>query len=478
MNTTDDRLKNAATLRVTEREMAVVGAILAHGQRAIDVVSGRISAEDFNDPLLAEIFSLAVTAAAKGNSLSPTRIAKIVDDSAHEAGGGPAIVAKLTGMASPVVSLDMDVAVISEAAQRRRLLEVAADMESLATDWKSDLDSDIARISRSLADVLASGGSGGLALAGDSMDCMLDGTIISDAVKTGIHDLDHRIAGLRRGATSIIAGRPGMGKSMVAAHIAANCARAGMPSAIFSLEMPRQAVLARLVTEEVARKNVSYSLLRPSYREILAGKLQEAHRDDVRTAIETIRALPLSIDDRGGLQMGQINAAAAKWCAETRAAGKEPGVVVIDHLGLARANTPRLSPYEAMTEKSADAMVMAKALQIPVLLVCQLSRETDKQGDKRPMLHHLRDSGSLEQDAEIVMMLYREAYYLEKEAEGAGDKAEAAMLRLEAVRNSLEIIVAKARYGPTGTVKVFCDMATGQVGAAYQDQDGDDYDHI
>jgi replicative DNA helicase len=260
-----------------------------------------------------------------------------------------------------------------------------------------------------------------------------DGAVIG--APTGLSDLDHLLGGLQAPAFVLIAARPSMGKTALALNIARHVAREGGRVAFYSLEMSETQLIQRLTASETGIPLERHR----------AGPLDRADYLTLVEATQNLRALPLLLDD------GQSRSVAAMR-AHARRAKRRGGValVVVDYLQLMVSGSPQYRAQE-VSDISRGLKMMAKDLGVPVLALSQLSREVEKRPDKRPQLSDLRDSGSLEQDADQVVFIYRAEYYL-RMAGGSKD-TDAYMQELQAAAGLAEIIVGKNRHGCTGTVQ-------------------------
>jgi len=281
------------------------------------------------------------------------------------------------------------------------------------------------------------------------------GEIIDSAVPTGLRDLDRKLGGgFKSGQLILIAGRPGMGKTLLGASLARHMAASGTPGAFFSMEMPEDQICARMVSDEI------FGHGRLTANQILQDVLNDDDATYVVEAERRIRNLPLKIDDSSSLTVGEVGARARTMRTQFAREGKQLGFIVIDYLKFLRASERyRGQRHYEVGEISGGLKSLAKDLEIPVILLVQLNREVEKRTDKRPELSDLRESGDLEADADVVMLLFREAYYLAQEAKSDESKA----ARLEEVKYKLEIIIAKQRMGPVASVDVFCQPASSAI---------------
>ncbi len=256
-------------------------------------------------------------------------------------------------------------------------------------------------------------------------------------VFTGINDYDLMTNGLQDGELTIIAARPSMGKTDVFNNIAINVGLAGYFPCVFSLEMPKKALTTRLIA---TLGNFNRNAIRNPFK-----YFSEAQKEKWLPTITELSQTNMEIDDRPGLTTAQIKAHARKWIKEKQ--NLKP-VILIDYLQIIRGEEKAgRTQTQIVGQISADLKNMAREFNCPVVCLSQLSRGVEQRQDKRPMMSDLRDSGSIEQDADVVAFLYRDEYY-DKESESKG---------------VMEIIIAKQRNGPTGTVNVIYKKETGKL---------------
>ena len=243
---------------------------------------------------------------------------------------------------------------------------------------------------------------------------------------TGFDDLDDKTAGLQPGDLIIIAGRPSMGKTALALNILENVAvRNGVPSVIFSMEMSGHQLATRLLG----------SIARVDQHQMRRGKLQDEEWSRLSTGMGKLHGAPVHIDESGGLTVAEVRARARRL---KRQVGKL-GLVVIDYLQLMEARSKGEHRATEVSEISRGLKAMAKELDCPVIALSQLNREVDKRTDRKPVLSDLRESGAIEQDADLILFLYRDEVYHPDEVENKG---------------LAELIIGKQRQGPIGTVRL------------------------
>ena len=274
-------------------------------------------------------------------------------------------------------------------------------------------------------------------------------------ISWGLAGLDNKTGGLKRGEMFVMAGRPGMGKTALALCVARATAGAGEPSLFFSLEMGDVSLSDRNLADVAFERN------RPiPYYSIANGALNDAQARRIIEAARLQRDIPLKIDPAPGLTVSQIAARARRHQQTLERKGQRLGPVFVDHMHIVKpSNRYSGARVNEVGEISAALKALAKELDVPVVALAQLSRALENRDDKRPTMADLRDSGSIEQDADAIIFVHREAYYLERSTGATREKEAARIDRLIDVKDQLEAIIAKQRNGPTGTVNLFCDIA-------------------
>ncbi|UYB50131.1 replicative DNA helicase (plasmid) [Lysinibacillus capsici] len=258
-----------------------------------------------------------------------------------------------------------------------------------------------------------------------------------NGIYTGINDFDMMTDGLQDGELTIIAARPSMGKTDTFNHIAINVGLSGYFPIIFSLEMPKKALTKRLIA---ALGNFNRNAIRNPYK-----YFSEAQKEKWLPTVTELSHTNIEIDDRPGITTAQIRAKARKWIKEKP--HLKP-VILIDYLQIIKGEEKAGRNQTQITGQiSADLKNIAREFNCPVVCLSQLSRDVEKRNDKRPMMSDLRDSGSIEQDADVIAFLYRDEYY-NKESEN---------------KDMMEIIIAKQRNGQTGPISVIYKKETGKL---------------
>jgi len=256
-------------------------------------------------------------------------------------------------------------------------------------------------------------------------------------VPTGFPDLDRMTTGFQKGDLAIVAGRPSMGKTSWVLNVAANASIGhNVASAIFSLEMSSSQLVQRLLCAEG----------RIDAQKLRRGRLSQEEHQRLAAAAGHLNTAPIWIDDSPGSNVLEIRAKARRLQSELRSDGKDLGIVVLDYLQLMSGASRAESRVQEVSEISRGLKALARELDVPVIALSQLSRGPEQRTDKRPMLSDLRESGSIEQDADLVMFLFRPEYYAPPE-------------KREELEGKAELIVGKQRNGPTGVVELFFQKA-------------------
>jgi len=440
-------------------EQGLLGAIL-HSTDVIDRVRGIVDPDDFHEQVNAAIFRTMCERRDAGENIDGRLVRLAIGD--QDLGGITVgeYLARLYAHATTVSNAPDYARAIRHAAMMRKLLAACRDgVTAMSSGAVQDPSKYAAQMIEELDLVATSGTHESLKRVslGSASQQAIDAALaaregrIERGAPYGIPSLDRMTLGMRPGQMIVLAGRPGMGKTTVGVALAMNAAKAGHGVYFVSLEM---------VAQELGERALAAAAFSPrdknpiSYRDIAKGKdLTDEDIWALQEAQKRLNRYPLTIEQQPGLTISQIAARARQARSAMERKGTPLSLVVIDHLGLIKA-TGRYSGnrVQELTEITGAIKVLAKELNVAVLVLSQLSRETEKREDKRPQLSDLRDSGSIEQDADMVMGLYREAYYLEHKANPSAED----MAKLEASRDLIEVEVLKQRQGPTGRVKLFC----------------------
>ena len=460
---------DVATLGVPhsiEAEQQLLGAILTNND-LFDRVAQILRAEHFYDPVHARIFETAAARIAKNNLASPVTLKAFLEDDAGLAElGGPAYLMRLAGAAISSFAVRDYAEMIYDLAIRRELIDVGNEIAAKAArvEVQSEPKEQIVEAEQKLYALAEQG------QTEQGFQSFL--TAVTDAVKvanaayqregglagvsTGLIDMDKKLGGLHRSDLLILAGRPSMGKTSLATNVAFNIARAykkGITSSgeegavdggvvgFFSLEMSAEQLASRILSE-VAEI--------PS-NQIRRGDFTEGEFRRIVDAAKELEAAPLFIDDTPALPISQLAARARRL---KRTHGLD--ALFVDYLQLVRGTGRSENRVNEISEITMGLKAIAKELDIPVVALSQLSRQVENREDKRPQLSDLRESGSIEQDADVVMFVFREEYYKEREKPGDHelDKMGQWQEEMERLHGKAEVVIGKQRHGPIGTVEL------------------------
>lgn len=443
-----------------ETEQALLGALFVNN-RAFEHVADILSASDFGLPVHGKIYDAIGSTIAGGGPANPITLKNqfAADDSLRLVGGA-GYLAKLAAAAVTVTNSRYYAQTIADLARRRDIVLAAQDTiaDAAVVDIERPanvvLDEAEERLFR-IADRGAREGT--LCALGDVLKSTIghieaaykQGGAIT--VDTGLTDLDRIISGMGAGDLVVLAGRPSMGKSAAAGTIAVNAARAGKRVVIFSLEMSR---------EELAQRWLA-GLTGISTDRQRHGQVASHDWERLIDAQSVLSGLPIMVDDQPRLSVPQMRQRARRL---RRRYGLD--LMIVDHLQLVRQGGKQESRRIEIGDASSMLKAIAKELGIPVLLLSQLNRAVEHRDDKRPTLADLKESGDIEQDADVVMFLYREEYYAERQEpkyrqgetqEAFGGRVADWQDQLRRCRGLAEIAVAKNRHGRTGTASVIFD---------------------
>jgi replicative DNA helicase len=450
-----------------EAEQALIGAILVNNE-AYYRVSDFLEPRHFFEPAHQRIFELATTLIRAGKVASPVTLKTFLPSDAHIAGLTlTQYLARLAAEATTVINAQDYGRTISDLSLRRSLILIGEDMVNVAFDAPVDFSprNQIEDAERRLYELAEIGRyDGGFQRFATALTTAVDMAARAyqrdgrlSGIATGLDDLDRQMGGLQPSDLIILAGRPGMGKTALATNIAYNVARAwrseprpdgreqtvnGGIVGFFSLEMSAEQLATRIISEQT--EIASYRIRR--------GEIDPGDFDRIAAVAREMQALPLYIDETGGLSIAQL-------AARARRLKRQRGLdmLVIDYLQLLQGSTRRASEgrVQEVTEITTGLKALAKDLNVPILALSQLSRQVENRDDKRPQLADLRESGSIEQDADVVMFVFREEYYLKNKEPRAGTEEHFKwQAEMDAVHGKAEVILGKQRHGPTGTIQL------------------------
>lgn len=468
-----------------EAEQALLGALLINNS-AVEKVSGYLFAEHFYEPVHGRIYEAIVKLAEKGQIADPIKLKPYFeDDPALEDVGGTSYIVRLASSAPTVFNPEDYAQTIYDLALRRDLIEIGEKM--MLTAYDSPIDSSasdqIELAEQDLFQLAELGASrGGFRRFSASLKDALENITIAkkdpdalSGVTTGLKGMNEKLGGFHKSDLIILAGRPAMGKTALATNMAFAAAQRylndqaagqdmdkskGAVVGFFSLEMSADQLANRILAE---RSGISSEKLR-------RGQIRETQFRDVVRAVHELEEVPLFIDDTPAL-----NIAALRTRARRLKRLENLGMIVVDYLQLLHGTgrgTSGESRVQEISEITRGLKNLAKELDVPVLALSQLSRQVEHRDNKRPQLSDLRESGTIEQDADIVMFVYREEYYHEKDkpSDEASEAFAKWVAKSESIYGVAEVIIGKQRHGPTGMIKLhfekevtrFTDLANEQ----------------
>jgi replicative DNA helicase len=433
------------------------------------MAKGIITPVSFFDPLHAQIFAAIGGRVEENRSATPLAIAPMFDS--HELIDGLSVkqyLGKLATSASSTRAVMEYATELRELAARRQLIAIAVEIDTAARNPLAHIagacTSAITQIENVLA-ALSHRGRTRVSIHEAAQD-LIDGMLNYDPTKfipSGFSDLDRVTNGWERGQLVLVAGRPGMGKSALAFSSAIKTARANRGVMLFSLEMTNRDVASRMLTDITWEKSSE----RIEYKDLRGAGVSNDDKAVYKLAhaANNLANVPLVLDEQAGLQIAEIAARIRETAGTMAKNGQRLDLVVIDHLGLIKPSGHYKGNKVAETgEISGQLKKLAKDLNVAIMALSQLNRANEGRDNKRPSLADLRNSGDLEQDADIVCFAYREAYYLERAKYDDGSHEELERRQaLSDCRNAMELVIAKNRNGPCDTINLFCDMASNAV---------------
>jgi replicative DNA helicase len=449
-----------------EAEQALLGAILVNNE-AFYRVSDFLLPEHFYEPIHREIYEVIAKIVRAGKTATPVTAKTFLPDGLLADMTMPQYLARLAAEATTIINAADYGQTIYDLAIRRRLIEVGEEM--VATAYNSEVEEtapkQIESAEKQLFELAEKGRYDGgfqafnaataaaIELAAEAFK--RDGSLSGTA--TGLIDLDRQMGGLQKSDLIIIAGRPGMAKTSLATNIGFHVAKAwkaevlpdghkktvdGGVVGFFSLEMSAEQLATRILSAEAG---ISSS-------DIRRGNIHESQFAQLVDASNLVAQVPLYIDDTGGLSISQLAARARRLKRQ-----KGLDLLIIDYLQLLSGSSRKASEnrVQELTEITTTLKALAKELEVPVIALSQLSRQVEARDDKRPQLSDLRESGSIEQDADVVLFIYREEYYLKNKEPKEGTPEHLTWMgEMEKVHGHAEVIIGKQRHGPTGAVQL------------------------
>src|SRR3984885_2026968 len=448
-----------------ELEQALLGAILVNNE-AFYRVSDFLEPRHFFEPIHQKLYEITARLVPIGKTATPITLKTFLPTDFDVAGMTVSqYLARLAAEATTVINASDYGRTIYDLAIRRALIGIGEAMVNTAYDAGVDErpQDQIEQVERSLYELAETGRyDGGFQRFADALTTAVemaahayqrDGKL--SGLATGLKDLDRMMGGLQKSDLLILAGRPGMGKTALATNLAYNVARAwegtvrpdgriestnGGIVGFFSLEMSAEQLATRIISEQT--EIASYRIRR--------GEIEPSDFDRIALTARDMEQMPLYIDETGGLSIAQL-------AARARRLKRQRGLdlLVIDYIQLLSGSSRRAQEgrVQEVTEITTNLKALAKELNVPIVALSQLSRQVENREDKRPQLSDLRESGSIEQDADVVMFVFREEYYLRnKEPRPGTPEHEKWQLDMDLAHGKAEVIIGKQRHGPTGTV--------------------------
>ena len=447
-----------------EAEQALLGAVLVNNE-AFYRVSDFLEPRHFHLAIHQQIFEVIASIVRAGKVATPVTLKTFLPADMDLGGMTMAqYLARLAAEATSVINAEDYGRTIYDLSTRRSLISIGEEMVNVAYDAPVDMPprQQIEDTEKKLYEIAELGRyDGGFQRFSDALFAAVDVAAKAfqrdgnlSGASTGLADLDKMMGGLQRSDLIILAGRPGMGKTALATNIAFNVAKAwraengpdGMPQTVdggivgfFSLEMSAEQLAGRIIAEQSGI---------PSYK-IRRGDITESDFSRLSDAARMIQQVPLYIDETGGISIAQLTARARRL---KRQRGLD--LLVVDYVQLLSGSTKRGdNRVQEITEITTGLKALAKELNVPIIALSQLSRQVESRDDKRPQLSDLRESGSIEQDADVVLFVFREEYYVKNKQPKEGTEEHIKwQADMDSVHGRAEVIIGKQRHGPTGTV--------------------------
>ncbi|MDB5083509.1 MAG: replicative helicase [Bacilli bacterium] len=428
----DEQLIERVPPQNTEAEQAVLGALFIASD-AVVLVSALLVPADFYRVNHQKIYTSMLELSAQNEPVDLVTVTSLLQTKAQlDEVGGVVYLASLTNTVPTAANVEYYAQIVREKSVLRRLINVATEIAATGYSGTGEITELLDHAEQQIYELTQSKLTRGFTPIKDILMSSFErieflynqkGGITG--IPSGYPDLDKMTSGFQKSDLIIVAARPSVGKTAFALNIAQNVAvRANQPVAIFSLEMSKEQLVNRILSAEA---NIDAGKMR-------TGALDEADWPKLTMAIATLSEAPIYIDDTPGITVGEIRSKLRRLQAE-----RGVGMVLVDYLQLIQGRSTRGdNRQQEVSEISRTLKQIARELNVPVIALSQLSRSVEQRQDKRPMMSDIRESGSIEQDADIVAFLYRDDYY-DPESEK---------------KNIIEIIIAKQRNGPTGKVEL------------------------
>ena len=415
-----------------DAEQAVLGSIFMDKDAAAEAIE-ILKPEDFYSPINKAVFEAALDLYRKGDPIDVLTVKnRLVENGVFAEIGGMETLANIAASVGSSVNVKNYARIVEEKSVLRRLIKLSGDISEMSYKGGDDINDILDKAEKGVFDVMQNRSTDSFSSIMDvafdtfsNIEKIYNSSEKITGISTGFTDFDSKTAGLQKSDLILIAARPSMGKTAFALNIAQNAAvREKVPVAIFSLEMSKEQLVNRMLCAEAL----------VDAQKVRTGELTNEDWNKLIEAMGVLSEAPIYIDDTPGITAMEIRAKCRRLKLE-----KGLGLVVIDYLQLMSGNGRNDSRQQEISEISRALKGIAREIGAPVIALSQLSRACEARSDHRPMLSDLRESGAIEQDADLVAFLYRDEYYFP-------DKTEK--------KNMAELIIAKQRNGPTGTVNL------------------------
>ncbi len=419
-----------------EAEQSVIGSVLIKPGECFEAIGSMLTPDDFYVEEHKLIYAALVDMYAESKTIDPVTVANVlVQNGKRDEAGGMQYVAQLASMVPSASNVRDYAKIVHDKSLLRRLIDACDDVSAMAYAEEGEAASVVDSAEQRFFEIAQNRDSREFRHIRDVLGTVYKGYMdlsnkinINNGVQTGFSSLDRFLVEIGKGDFVLVGARPGMGKTAFALNVASNIAKSsGKAVCIFSLEMSAEQLVNRMMSSEAMVDS----------QKLRTGELTPDEWSRLAFAATSLSSINVLIDDTSNINPIQMKAKLRRV--------NNLGLVVIDYLGLMQSSRKIDNRVQEVSEITRSIKIMAKELGVPILCCAQLSRGTEGRNDKRPQLSDLRDSGSIEQDADMVMFLYRNSYY---DTEGSKDDASAT----EA--NTAEVIVAKNRHGSVGTVKM------------------------
>lgn len=452
-----------------EAEQILLGSILVNNE-LVYRISEIMKSDYFYEPIHSSLYDYILKFLDKGLIASPVTLKSYFEkNEALLELGGVGYLARLAGNATGIFNLESYANIIKELAMYRKLIDIGTDMVNDSYNAGNDCDPYTLQIEKAEQKLYNLFGEGNADKSFVTLkDSITEAIKIADiahkrkskisGIETYFSDLDHLLGGLQDSDLIIIAGRPSMGKTAFALNLALNACKSLKKNnkddvcksvAFFSLEMSSSQLANRVIAMEAA---VDSSRMR-------TGSLSDDEFHKLVTSVRNVKDLPFFIDDTAAISMSALRSKVRRLKRKNNIS-----LLVVDYLQLLRGSSGNYteSRVQEISSITQSLKAIAKEFNIPVIALSQLSRAVETREDKRPQLSDLRESGSIEQDADVVMFLFREEYYVRRKQPGEGDteKYEQWQKNVESCMNMTDVIIAKQRNGPIGNIRLYFDYNT------------------